>query len=776
MIFLKSFIKSLIIASFFAMIVGFTVYSRVDGTEVDIDKLKIDPKPTIIYDKNGKQLAKFIKKRQDVTEYKDIPQEMVQALLSTEDRDFYDHVGVNPRAILRAVIHDVRVGSFEQGGSTITQQLVKNIYLTSGKTIDRKQKEAIYATAIEGQLSKEQILTYYMNHADFIYNSFGVRNAIETYYGQSLDEFKKGDKIERISKSALLMGLLQSPTDNNPFTNPENALSRRNIVIHNMRVQKYITKEEYDEAIKKPLLVLDSPKYQHDDEGIYYPEVVSYVLEELRERYNLDSVEDAKYVGATVHTSFDPKVYDIMRKVISKNSLYPKDLKDGTQVQSSMTIVNPQNGEILALTGGRQAPGFLEFNRAYQGQFQPGSTFKPIIAYAPALETGKFTPSSILPGNSGMWFGGNYVVRNFGGQNFGSIPMTTALTKSANVSAVYLLQQTGIKRATAFAAKQGVILGEEDKYLPIALGGLSIGVNTLDMADAYQGFANGGYRVPAHIISKLVSHEGKVLYETPKQLSDQYRTMKKKTADYMKYMLRNGVLNGTGANANIPDQFVAGKTGTAELAGVKGRNQAIWFTGFTKSFVGSIWMGYDNPSKKHSLSNQDTSWIAARMFGEISKEVLKLYPSPLKDYKAPKETRPEAEKLTLAGYYDEENNQINLSWNKLESATYVLYRNGEKLHESDGQAFHNITIDEGQTYTYKVVAVDKFTEDEITSSNEVTVTATSRQSDENTDETEETTDSEENNDSIQDSNASNDTNNQTNNATDTTEQQPVTTN
>jgi len=704
------------------MIVGFTVYTRVDGTEVDAKKLVIQPKPTIIYDKDGNQLAKFVKERKDVTKYEDIPEEMEQALLSTEDRDFYEHVGVNPKAILRAVVHDVKVGSFDQGGSTITQQLVKNIYLTSGKDLGRKQKEAIYATILEQELDKKQILTYYMNHADFIYNSFGVKNGIETYFGQSLEEFKQSDKIERIAKSALLMGLLQSPSENNPFIYPDNAMSRRNIVIHNMMVQHYITKDEYDAAIKEPLLTLDSPRIVHNDEKMYYPEIVSYVLEEIREKYNLESVDEARYIGKSIYTSFDPKVYEIIRKNIQRAELYPNNASDGAQVQSAITIVNPANGEILALTGGRQAPGFLEFNRAYQGQFQPGSSFKPLIAYGPAIESGKFTPWSRVPGNSGVSFNG-YTVRNFGGQNYGSaIDLTTALTKSANVSAVYLLQQTGIQRAKDFAAKQGIVLADEDRYLPIALGALSIGVNPLKMADAFQGFSNGGYRIPAHIIKKVVSPDGKLEYEAPSAVSEDYRTMTATTAKYMKFMMRNGVLNGTGRNANIEGQFVAGKTGTAELAGARNRNRDIWFSGFTNTFVASIWMGFDNPNVTHSFSNQDTSWIAARMFNAIGAEVSKLYPSPLDSYKEPEKQTVKVQDFKLEANYSDSNKNVILSWDFPTAAKFKIYRNGELLHQTTNKTFENITIKQGETYTYKIEALDESSSEKVGSSNEVTIT------------------------------------------------------
>lgn len=675
-------------------------------------------------------MAKFQKQRKDVTSFEEIPTEMIDALVSTEDRDFYQHVGVNPKGILRAGIQDLFHHSYDQGGSTITQQLVKNQYLTTGKTLERKMTEAIYATAVEQKLTKKQIITSYLNNSDFIYNSFGVKNAIETYYGESIESFKKEDRVTRIAKSALLIGLLNSPTQFNPFTNPDKALARRNIVINNMKVVNYISKDEYDKAIEKPLMVLDKPKVVHDDEKKQYPEFVSYVLEEIRQHYHLNSVTDAQYIGMNVYTSFDPKVYNIIRNTVQNADLFPADAKDGEQVETAVSVVNPKNGEIMALTGGRQAPGFLELNRAYQFQRQPGSSIKPLLDYGPAVESGKFNPWSVLPDNQGMDFGGGYSVHNFGHVQYGRLTMTQALTLSENVPAVYLLSQTGINYAKQFAEKQGIKFAPEDKYLPMALGGLTNGVNVLQESDGYQGFANGGYRIPAHAIRKIVSNTGKVDYRAPDQLSEQYRTMKPQTAEYLKYMMRNGVQEGTGMQANVPGSFIAGKTGTAEFPGLDGRNRDLWFTGFSNTFVASVWMGFDNPSPEKSFDNTQTSWLSARIFGQIAQQLLEMYPSPLDGYQPPSEPSQDGStsnqnndiaQIALKGQFNSKDSKVSLSWNSVNNANLWIYRDGVVVKRVNSNTYDDTTVDNDNNYIYQIVAYDKDTNQKIGESNSLTI-------------------------------------------------------
>ncbi|QST02359.1 transglycosylase domain-containing protein (plasmid) [Pontibacillus sp. ALD_SL1] len=730
--FIKAFVFSFIITGILTGLIGGAVYYRVAGYEVDTEKLLIEPKPTVIYDQNGKVLASFLKERKDATHYADIPTEILDAIVATEDRSFYDHAGINVKAIARAAITNFQSDSFSQGGSTITQQLVKNIYLTPKKSIARKMEEAVIASQIEKELEKNEILSYYLNHIFYGHRSYGIKSAVLTYFGETLEEFKESDRIDRITKAALLGGLPQLPSTYSPYSNPEQSLSRRNDVLHNMLVSGFITKEEYEQAVKKPFLILEKPNDVHEDEYIHYGEIVDYTLREAAIKSGIsegpiaevtaEEIEKAKYSGFTIFTSFDPAAYALIREQFDRDELFPASGSDGTPAEGAVSVVNPTNGEIIAFTGGRDIPRFTEFNRAYDSYRQPGSSFKPIIAYGPAIESGKFHPWSVLMDNQGHDFGGGYRVKNFGGTQQGRITMIDAITRSQNVPAVYLLDQTGINYAKDFAKRLGIYFSEEDTRLPIALGGLDEGVNTLMMADAYQAFANGGYRVEAHIIKRMVNHEREVVHEVNEELDQTNRVMKTNTFQQMRFMLNNVVKSGTGTNARIPDTFVAGKTGTTEYPGHPGLNKDIWFSGFTNSFTMSVWMGFDHTSPERNL--RVTSYVAAKMWGEIGKELVKLYPPKevTVDYEKPEEIKPEIKDMKLKGSLVQQPLSSTLSWDKEEDTVYKVFRDGDYLVKlEDETSFADADIQKGKTYTYKVIGYNRYTLFQTYQSNVVTI-------------------------------------------------------
>lgn len=696
--FAKASMAAVLVAGTLSTLVGGTVYTRVEGTTIDLQQLQIEPKPTIIYDKNGEVMARFKKEKKDVTNFEEIPNEIIHAVVSTEDRAFYDHPGINIKAITRAAYAIFQAdGDLVQGGSTLTQQLTKTIYLTTEKKLDRKIKEAVLSTALEKEMSKNEILANYLNHIFYGNQAYGIRSAVETYYGQSLEEFKKDDRVDRIAKAALLGGMPQLPSANNPYVNPEAAKQRRDAVLANMWTEGFITKAEYEEAKKRPFLILDNVNDVHDDETIKYGEVVSYVLEETAQLLETD-LEGAKFSGRQIYTSFDPAVYEIIREKFDQDDMFPTSDGSGELIQGSMTIVNPNNGEIIAMTGGREKPTFLGLNRAYQSQRQPGSSFKPIISYGPALESGKFHPWSVLVDQAGYNFGG-YTPKNFSGGGNGKMVMVDALTKSQNIPAVYLLQQTGINYAINYAERFGIEFTDKDRYLPIALGGLSKGVSTMKMADAYQAYANGGYRIPAHIIKRMVSHDGEVEFEADNVITDENRIIKAQTAEHMRYMLINAVERGTGTNAKIPNEIVAGKTGTTD------GNKDIWFTGYTNEWVASVWMGYDNPK-----SLPVTSWVAAKMFGSIGQEVAKLYPDGDAKYSEPKKIKPEVLEVELKGTYDDSTNTVSLSWSDEKETVYTVERNGEVIAKDlKINAFKDADIEAGKDYVYQVVGYNTYT-------------------------------------------------------------------
>ncbi|MCK2000658.1 transglycosylase domain-containing protein [[Brevibacterium] frigoritolerans] len=703
----KAVLVGLLFTVVIALLAGLIVNQRFASIELDDEKLRIEPKPTKLYDAYGNKMAEFEKDRKEMTPYSDIPVEIVEAVVSTEDREFFNHPGLNVRAIFRAVLIDLKTGSFEQGGSTVTQQLVKRIYLNPGKTLDRKLQEAVYATAIEKEYSKQDIMSYYLNHIFYGYRAYGVKNAIETYFGQSLDEFKKQDRIDLIAKSAFLAGMPQAPSYLDPYLNKEVSMQRRNTVLTNMYVEGYITKEEYDAAKEKDFLILDKPKVPNDVQ-IHYPEYVTYALSEASGILDMP-IEEVMYSGVTIYTSFEPEVYKAMRKHLSNSSLYPSNpAQDEQKIQGAAVYLNPQNGEIYALSGSRdEVKDFLTFNRAYQAKRQPGSAFKPLISYGPALETGKYHPYSTVQCQGSF---GTYSVKdhNCGG----SKSMAEALRVSNNGPAVWMLNKVGIDYARSYVAKLGIELTDNDVYLPIALGGIDIGVTPLELADAYQAFANGGKRAEAHTIRRMVNHLDEVVYEP--ELPEQ--VIKEKAANEMKSMLRSVVTNGTGRNADVSGYRISGKTGTNENPSGHG-NKDIWFVGFTDNMVGVVWMGFDNSDSRHYIPSGQTSYIAAKMFGNIARDTLKIIPRAQQQSKE----KIDLEKVSIELYRNTEGNQVIVKWEDREGLNYEVHRNGSVIGDSLDGKYTDTNVEPEQAYTYKIYGFDESTGERVVESNEASI-------------------------------------------------------
>lgn len=701
---LKAVIVGLSVTILVALLAGAIVNQRFASIEMDKEKLKIEPKPTRMFDAYGNKMAEFEKEGKEMVPYSEIPVEVIEGVVATEDRLFFEHAGLNVRAIFRAVLIDIKAGSFVQGGSTVTQQLSKLIYLNPGKTLDRKIQEVVYSTAIEKEYSKQEIISYYLNHIFYGQRAHGIKNAIEIYFGQTLEEFKNQDRIDLIAKSALLAGMPNAPSVMNPYANPEIAMQRRNAVLTNMYVEGYITREEYEAAKEKGFLVLDEPNMP-DNVEIHYPEYVTYVLSEASEILDM-SVEEVMYSGATIYTSFEPEIYKAMRKHMSNASGYPSNpAGDDQKIQGAAVYLNPQNGEIYAMTGSREeVTDFLTFNRAYQAKRQPGSAFKPLIAFGPALETGKYGPYSSVSctGN----FGG-YMPRDHNCN--GSISMAEALRWSRNVPPVWMLQKVGIDYARDYVKKLGIELTDNDVYLPIALGGLDIGVTPLEMADAYQAFANGGKRAKAHTIRRIVNYSNEIVYEPekPKQV------IKEKAANQMKSMLKSVVSSGTGTNAAVPGYSIAGKTGTNENPSGVG-NKDIWFVGFTENMVGVVWMGFDNTDARHYIPSGQTSYIAAKMFGKIAKDTLSILPKV-------EQKEADVEKISIDLFRNTEGNKVTIKWEDKPGLKYEIYRNGVVIGDSLDGAHTDSSVEPEQTYTYKIIGYDESSGDKVLESNEASI-------------------------------------------------------
>ncbi|WP_342561303.1 PBP1A family penicillin-binding protein [Paenibacillus sp. FSL R7-0345] len=661
------------------------------------DKLTVNP-PTQIFDRNANLIAELSLEKSDPVEHDDIPEQLINAFVATEDKRFFEHKGVDFWSIGRAAVKDIAARSMVEGGSTITQQLAKNIFLTRDKTFFRKATEVSIAVALENSKTKDDIITMYLNRIPFGGTIYGIKAASIRYFGKS--NLQDLDLWEMATLAAMPKG----PSRYNPLRNPELSKERRGVVLQLMYEQGYITQQEMDEA-----KVVDY-NYKPPESKQRYQAFIDFAIDEAEERFGLTE-DDLNIGGYKIYTTMDKHAQETVEDAFADSDNFEESVDDEL-VQGSMTIINQENGSIVALMGGRNYEK-KGFSRVNDSRRSPGSSIKPVVAYAPALESGKFTSSSMLS-NEKQCFG-SYCPNNLHGYS-STISMSTAITKSENIPAVWLLNEIGVNTGFQFAKKLGINLSDDDKNLALALGGVSQGTNTLEMAQAYSAFASGGELREAYSIKSIENSDGDTVYRantTPE------RVMSEQTAYQMTEMMQEVVTDGTGKKAKI-NRPVAGKTGTTQ-SGYSGisSNRDVWFVGYTPEWTAAVWMGYDKPSKTHLLKN--SSPLAAAFWGKVMEEALegvpaKSFPSPSgsnDDKVEPTETPEAVQPVSgLSAAYDPSTMTVNLSWApaQAEGVEYRIYR--RETSEREFTALLNtvsptvgdISAMPGLTYEYYVTA------------------------------------------------------------------------
>lgn len=654
-----------------------------------------------VYDRNGQLMGELSIQKLEPVKEDDIPELVKQAFVATEDKRFYDHQGVDIWSIGRAAVKDVMARSMVEGGSTLTQQLAKNMFLSRDKTFFRKATEVSIAMALERKYTKDEILTMYLNRIFFGHQRYGIKAASEFYFG--VTDLKR----LKLWQIATLAAMPKGPSAYNPVSNPNDSKARRGVVLQLMYEQGYITKAEMDEA--KEI----NYNYKRPEKDRKYQGFIDYVLREA-ERVTGKTEDDLNIGGYKIYTTMDAQAQTAMETAFTDDSLFEAS-KDDQQVQGSMVIMNHENGSLVALLGGRdyQTKGY---SRVTQSRRQPGSAFKPIVSYAPALESGNYSANSSLS-NAKQCFG-NYCPGNLHGYS-STISMTEAITKSENIPAVWLLDKIGVNTGINFAKSVGIQLTDEDKNLAIALGGLSKGTNTLEMAQAYSAFANLGEYRQAYSIKEIKDSAGKTTYKHDN--SDTTRVMSEQNAYQLTQMLQNVVNDGTGRSARL-DRPVAGKTGTVQ-SGISGNsaNRDVWFVGYTPEWTAAVWMGYDNPDANHMLKN--SSKLSAAFFAKVMGDALKGV--PVKQFKAPaggqapppveEPEKPALSVSGLSGSYDPNAQTVSLSWTGTGDAStqYRIYRKetseAQFTHLIDAIGATNaqdLSALPGLTYEYYVTAYD----------------------------------------------------------------------
>lgn len=504
-----------------------------------------------------------------------VPQNLQNAFIAAEDNRFYEHIGIDPIGSFRAIFANLTNRGIAQGGSTITQQLAKNAFLSQEQTLKRKIQEAMLALEIEHKYSKKEILEMYMNQIYFGQGAYGIQTAAKTYFNKDVNELT-------LTQCAMLAGLPKSPNYYSPFNNLNEAKKRKNVVLDQMVKYGYVSAAEAEDAKNQDLGLSKSHQSKEADE---YASFIDYVSQQVAKKYG----DDALYKeGLKIYTTMDvDKQHAAVRAMRNLPNNYT-DENGLTQPQSAIVSIDPKTGHILAMVGGR---GQDSFNRASMAVRQPGSAFKPFV-YLTALQH-DMTPDTTMNDQPVTY--GNWSPKNAGGSYSGTMTLSDALAHSVNTIAVQLADQVGTKNIIANAKKMGITtLDAKDDNLAMALGGLTKGVTPLEMASAYGTFANKGVHVKPTAIVKILDRNGNVLEDasTLEKEETKTRVMSEREAYEMTTMLEGVIDHGTGTAAAI-GRPAAGKTGTTD------DNKDAWFVGYTPDIVTAVWIGDDTGS--HSL-------------------------------------------------------------------------------------------------------------------------------------------------------------------------------
>ncbi len=527
------------------------------------------PATSTIYDINGNEIATVhaVENRMPV-KISQVPKDLQNAFVAVEDNRFYEHMGIDPKGILRAAWSNISGRSISEGGSTITQQLAKNAYLTQERTMKRKVQEVFLALQLERQYTKQEILELYLNQIYFGQGAYGVQAAAKTYFNKNVEDLS-------LNECAMLAGIPKSPNYYSPFNNLQAAQERKATVLDQMVKYGYVNRQEAAK-IKNQDLPLVQPVKKDKDMDRYF---IDYVTQILIDRYGADAVYKD---GLKIYTTID---MDMQRAAEAAMEYLPDYFTDEggiLQPQGALVAIDPHNGYIKAMVGGR---GTDQFNRATMAERQPGSAFKPFV-FAAALEN-NFSPSTVIddsPVTIGDWEPQNYD-RSFRGK----VSLRYTAEQSLNVPTVKIAQKLGIDKPIYYAQEMGIstfVLDgpTNDRNLAIALGGLTKGVTPMELTSAYGTFANQGIHVSPVAIVKVLDRNGKIMEQAEiKQRS----VISEESAAELTSMLMGVVQRGTGTRANI-NRPAAGKTGTTS------DYHDAWFVGYTPDLVAGVWVGNDN--------------------------------------------------------------------------------------------------------------------------------------------------------------------------------------
>lgn len=637
---------------------------------VDKEKLSLDG-TTTIETTNGEIIGKLYNENRIYISIDEIPEHVKDAFVSIEDRRFYDHFGVDLKSVIRAVYKDILAMGKVEGASTLTQQLAKNLFLYNDKTWSRKAKEVMAAIYLEQQFTKDELLELYLNQLYFGKGVYGLETASHFFFSKSVSDLT-------IAEGAMLAGLAKAPNGYSPIDYPDKALKRRNIVLQSMEDAGKISHEV---RLKEQSTALDL-NLQKEKEEPWNDSYMDLVVKEAEEKYKL-SLDDLERGGYRIVVNLDNNIQKVAYKKFQDSDYFPGN---NDEVEGTFVMMEAKSGKIVATLGGRNYQ-FGNLDRVLVKR-QPGSTFKPLAVYGPAMmKEDAYSAFTLIPDQQMDIH--DYEVSNADDTYANITTVYDAIVQSKNTSAVWLLNEIGVDYSKTYLEKMGIQLDNDDKGLAIALGGLTRGVTPIQLMEGYSAFANEGKMVKSYTIDRIYDRYDKVVYE---EESRKTKVFSPQVAWDMTKILSTTVKKGTGS-AGEYKKALAGKTGTTEHPHVEGQTKDAWFVGYTPEYVSVLWMGYDQSDENHYLTGGSTyptaltKSILTEMDKEhsLSKDFIK--PSNVKDLPEPI-VLPEIENIRAElefGGVSFVRGKISWNGSKDKRVVYRIYREKDGIDERVGE-------------------------------------------------------------------------------------------
>ena len=547
---------------------------------------------TKILDKDGELIYSLGGEKRDLITSEQVPQLLKDAITSIEDKRFYSHMGIDPIRIAGSFLRNAKAGQITQGGSTITQQLVKLAVFSTKKedqTYKRKIQEIMLALQLERNYSKEQILTYYLNKVYMANNVYGFGTASHYYFNKELSELS-------LPQVALLAGMPQAPNSYDPYANADQAKERRDLVLYSMKENGKITKEQYDQAVATPItegLIAHNNNVDSNDKALVYDSFVTMVLKEVQEKTGLDPYND----GLTIETTIDSKAQQRLYEIVNTND-YIQYVND--KIQNAVVMLDTKSGAVRAVNGGRKQTTLLGYNRATDNSRSTGSTIKPVIDYGPAIEYLNYSTGQTIMDQRTTYSNG-VELNNWDFSHKGAMTLRTALVYSRNTTALQTFKAVGETNIKSFLNNLDIQIKNDGQDYLVESNSIGADISPIKMAAAYATFGNYGTYSKPYTVTKVTTRDGQVTEFKP----EQKQAMKDSTAYMITDVLKDSFKYGFATQAAIPGLPTAAKTGSSNYTVEQKRAMGAsdyediipdsWFIGYSTDYTISAWTGYDNP-------------------------------------------------------------------------------------------------------------------------------------------------------------------------------------